>query len=147
VATLGYRAAKPLHGAPPTFGDFKAGPTTRTPAQVLAHLGNLLDWALHMAQGRQVWNEVQPGAWDHDVARFFTSLKALDAYLAAEPVSEAITERLFQGPIADTLTHVGQLSMLRRLAGAPVRGENYAKATIAAGVLGPEYSTPRFEFD
>ena len=54
---------------------------------------------------------------------------------------------MFQGPIADALTHIGQIGMMRRMAGAPVRGENYFKADIAAGRVGAEQSAPRFEFD
>jgi hypothetical protein len=37
--------------------------------------------------------------------------------------------------------------MLRRLAGAPIRGENYAKATITAGTIGISQTAPAHEFD
>ena len=56
-------------------------------------------------------------------------------------------EELFQGPIADALTHVGQLTLLRRLSGSPVRGENYLRAEIAAGRVGPEQVPPKGEFE
>ena len=82
-----------------------------------------------------------------EVARFFRSLEALDAYLASDATLGWSAERLFQGPIADALTHTGQLTMLRRLAGAPVRGENYARAMITAGTVGMAQGAPAAEFD
>jgi hypothetical protein len=147
VATLAYRAAKALRDAPPTFAAFSVAPGTRTPAQIVAHMGDLLDWALVLARGEQSWHDSMPLPWDLEVARFFGALEALDAYLASEHTLGWSAERLFQGPVADALTHTGQLMMLRRLAGAPVRGENYAKAMIAAGTVGLAQVAPAVEFD
>jgi hypothetical protein len=147
VATLAYRGGKTLRGASPTFESFRVSPTSRMPGQVLAHIGDLLDWALSMAQGKQHWHDSEPLAWDAEVARFFAALERFDTYLATDAPLGSPAERLFQGPIADALTHVGQLAMLRRAAGVPVRGENYAKAKIVIGRVGPEQSTERAEFD
>jgi hypothetical protein len=147
LATLAYRAGKALRDAPPEFAAFTIAPGTRTPAQIVAHLGDLFDWALSLARGHQAWRESMPRVWDQDVERFFAALQAFDAYLASnEPLGWA-ADRLFQGPIADALTHTGQLTMLRRLAGAPVKGENYAKAHITVGDVGPTHAAPRAEFD
>jgi hypothetical protein len=147
VATLAYRAGKALRGAPSAFADFTVAPGTRTPAQILAHMGDLLDWALFLARGEQSWHDSMPQPWDQEVARFFAVLGAFDAYLASEEPLGCSSERLFQGPIADALTHTGQLTMLRRLAGTPVRGENYAKAAISAGTVGISQAAPGYEFD
>jgi hypothetical protein len=147
VATLAYRAEKALRGAPPRFGDFVIAPGTRTPAQILAHMGDLFDWALWMAKGKHVWHDSTPLEWDGEVARFFSTVEAFDAHLESSAVLGSTVERLFQGPIADSLTHTGQLTMLRRLAGKPVKGENYAKADIAAGAIGRAQAAPRVEFD
>ena len=146
LATLAYRAGKVLRGAPNDFSGFAAGPSTRTPDRILAHIGDLLDWALSMAQGRQRWNDSQPQAWDEEVARFYTSLQQFDAFLASDAPLAIQSERLFQGPVADALTHVGQLAMLRRLAGAPVHGENFATAAIVTGRVGADQTPPRVEF-
>jgi len=147
IATLAYRAGKALRDAPPEFAAFPVAAGSRTPAQILAHMGDLFDWALSLAQGRHTWQDSTPLRWDHEVARFFAALDAFDAYLASdEPLGWSI-ERLFQGPIADALTHTGQLTMLRRLAGSPVKGENYAKAAISAGAVGVSQAAPRVEFD
>jgi hypothetical protein len=146
VATLAYRAAKVLRDAP-RFGDVRAAPSTRTASQIVAHMADLLEWATRAADGNAEWHTVPPGAWDADIARFFTALKALDDRLASESPLACEAQRLFQGPIADALTHVGQLATLRRLAGSGVRGESYFRADIAAGRVGPEQSPPTFEFD
>ncbi len=147
LATLAYRGGKAVRDAPAAFAAFKAGPTTRTPAEILAHVGDLLDWALAMARGPAAWHDSPPLPWPQEVARFHEGLQALDAQLASEAPLATEPEILFQGPVADALTHVGQLTLLRRLAGAPVRGENYARAEIVAGRLGGEQASPRREFD
>ena len=136
-----------MRGAPAHFAEFHASEKTRTPSQLVAHLGDLLDWALSMAQGKQEWHDSPPVAWDAGVQRFHTALEAFDAYLASDQPLHVPAEKLFQGPIADALTHVGQLTMLRRLAGAPIRGENYFKADIAAGRVGAEQKAAVREFD
>jgi hypothetical protein len=138
IATLAYRSAKALRGAPDSFAEFRIGETTRTPAQILAHIGDLLDWALSLAKGKQAWHDSAALPWADGVNRFFAALADLDAYLASSSPLGGPPEKIFQGPIADALTHVGQISMLRRLAGSPVRGENYLRAAIAVGKVRAE---------
>jgi hypothetical protein len=146
VATLAYRAGKALRNAPPSFATFAVSPGSRTPGQIVTHLTDLFDWALSMAQGAQKWQDSPPQSWDADCERFFRALGAFDDYLASDSPLGTTVERLFQGPVADALTHTGQLTMLRRIAGAPVRGENYAKAEISRGRVGAEQATPKVEF-
>lgn len=147
LATLAYRGGKAVRGAPEGFAEHRPSPSSRTPGQILAHVGDLLDWAIALADGRHDWHDSTPLPWREEIERFHAGLAALDARLAAPEPLGFSAERLFQGPIADALTHVGQISMLRRIAGAPVRGENYFKAEINAGRVGPEQSAPRREFD
>ena len=146
VATVAYRGGKALRGAPESFANFEIGDKPRTPAQILAHLGDLFDWALSTARGEQSWRESKPKPWNEEVARFFAALKKFDDFLASEGELHVPAERLFQGPIADALTHVGQIAMMRRLAGCPIKGENYFKAEILAGRVGMEQAAPRREF-
>lgn len=147
VATLAYRGGKVLRGAPAEFAGFRVGETTRTAAQILAHIGDLLDWALSLAEGKEAWYNSSPVSWEQGTARFFAALEAFDNRLASALPLACPVEQLFQGPIADSLSHIGQLAMLRRLAGCPVRGENYFKAQISAGMVGPQQPKPQFEFD
>lgn len=147
LATLAYRGDKTVANAPPDFGEFRNSETTRTPGEILAHICDLIDWGLCVARGEYVYQETSPSAWTTDVQRFYRALKAFDSYLASDAPLGYPAEKIFQGPIADALTHVGQIGMLRRMAGSPVRGESYFKAEIAIGRVGPDQSTIRAEFD
>lgn len=147
VATVAYRGGKAVASAPEGFNSFRTNESTRTPEQILAHIGDLFDWALSLARGKQAWNNATPQPWAAEVARFFAALKALDDYLASDQELGCPAEKLFQGPIADALTHIGQISLLRRMAGAPVKGENYFVAEIEIGRVGGEQSSRRYEFD
>jgi hypothetical protein len=144
LATLAYRAAKTLRDAPETFADFAGA--GRTPAQILAHLGDLLDWALSMAAGNQQWHDSKPLPWNQEAERFFAALKKFDDYVASAEALQAPVEKLFQGPVADALTHVGQLAMMRRLAGCPIKAENYFAATIEVGRVGADQVPPKRTF-
>jgi hypothetical protein len=146
LATLAYRGGKALRGAPAEFAAFRVAEGSRTPGEILAHLGDLLDWALSMAEGNQRWQDSSPIAWEDGVRRFHASLQAFDEYLASSAPLAVSAESLFQGPVADALTHVGQIAYLRRLAGGAVKGENYARAEILAGRVGTEQATPKREF-
>ena len=142
VATLAYRGGKALRGAPAEFASYG----TRTPGQILAHLCDLFDWALSIADGKEAWHNSQPQAWEADTARFFAGLAAFDRRLASGVPLAVAPERLFQGPVADALTHVGQIAMLRRMAGCAMSGENYFVARIEAGRVGADQAAPVREF-
>ena len=147
VATLAYRGGKVLRGAPAAFAAFQAGDGVRTPGQILAHVGDLFDWALSLARGEPAWKDSAPLSWEGGTSRFFEALGRLDAVLASGAPLGCPPERLFQGPVSDALAHVGQIAILRRLAGAPIRGENYFKADVAAGRVGAEQTAAKVEFE
>ena len=147
LATVAYRGGKAVANAPAAFAAFRAGETARTPAQILAHIGDLFDWAFELAQGQYSWHDSTALPWEQEVARFFAALQKFDEYLASDAPLGAPVEKLFQGPVADALTHIGQIALLRRLAAAPIKGENYFKAEISSGRLGTEQPTTRVEFD
>ncbi len=147
VATLAYRGGKAVRGAPEHFGRFEAGASVRAPLRILAHIGDLLEWGLALAKGAEIWRDSRGESWEAEAARFHECLEAFDRYLASDAELAVSPERLFQGPLADALTHVGQIALLRRLFGAPIRGENYSLADIRQGNTGPEQPAPRKEFD
>ena len=151
LATLAYRAAKVLRGAPADFSSFTPTPGGRSAGQILAHLGDLLDWAASIVEGKQTWHDSPPQSWDADVRRFFAAAARFDALLAGPPeaapgLREGTEEKLFQGPIADALTHVGQLAIMRRAAGTPIKGENYFVADIKVGRVTADQTSPKREF-
>ena len=140
VASLAYRAARAIEGASDEFAIF-AG-CGRQPIQILAHMGDLFDWALSSVQGSERWHNSTPLPWPAEKQRFFAALQAFDNYLASVEPLHAAAEPLFQGPIADALTHVGQLAMLRRLAGDPAWSENYYVAKISIGQVSDDQPDP-----
>ena len=147
LATLAYRGGKVVRGAPADFGGLRMGATSRSPVEILGHICDVLDWGLAMAEGEHRWSETRSDNWLEQVDRFFRALAAFDDYLASDRELGFPITQLLQGPVADSLTHVGQIAMLRRLADSPVKGENYAKADIQAGVVGAEQPPPEHEFD
>lgn len=147
VATLAYRAAKVLRDVPEGFAEFRAGPSSRSAVEIASHLGDLMAWAARLARGEYRWEAGVTLDWTEACDRFFRELAALDAALADPAVTNPPTGILFQGPVADALTHVGQLAMMRGVAGQPVRPESFARATIQTGRVGREQAPPGREFD
>jgi len=146
LATLAYRGGKAVRHAPEGFADFQPGAGVRAPCQILAHIGDLMDWGLSIAQGRRTWHDSKPLPWAQEVERFFAALKQFDDFLASTEPVQASIEKIFQGPVADALTHVGQINILRRLAQAPVKGESYYEAAIQTGRVGADQAAPKREF-
>ena len=146
AATLAYRAAKVLRDVPPDFAHTSFGTSTRQPVRIVAHLADLMAWGVTIARGDNKWKAEGSDDWSVEVARFFDNLATLDRELASEQFAGS-PEQLIQGPLADALTHVGQLAMLRGMAGAPVRPESYARATITPGRVGVDQAPPGREFD
>ena len=136
LASLAYRAARALEGAPDHFAGFAGA--GRMPVQILAHMGDLFDWSLSISLGREEWHNAQPRVWAEEKDRFFSALKAFDDFLASDAPLKAPIERLMQGPVADAFTHVGQLAMLRRLSGSPTTAENFFIADVAVGRVGAD---------
>jgi hypothetical protein len=147
LATLAYRAGKALRDAPEGYPGFRPGKSTRTASEIVGHVGDLLEWAHGLAVGQPAWRAGAPQPWEQQVARFWAALARLDERLASDEPLHSSPEQLFQGPISDAIAHAGQLALLRRLAGAPIRGENYTKARVDAGRVGPDQAPPRLEFD
>jgi hypothetical protein len=147
LATLAYRGGKAVRNAPATFATYRCNESSRTPVEILAHIGDLMDWGLSIAEGRQTWHDSTPLAWDRECERFFAALKRFDDCLASEKPLQVSAEKLFQGPVADALTHTGQIALLRRMAGVPIKGESYFMAEITAGRVGQDQPAPRKEFD
>lgn len=146
LATVAYRGGKAIRNANDKISDFRAPGEVRTPREILAHIGDLMDWALSIATGKREWHDSRPLPWEKEAERFFAALKKLDEYLASSAQLHAAPEKLFQGAIADSLTHIGQINMLRRMAGAPVKAESYYDADIVAGRVGSQQTPPKREF-
>jgi hypothetical protein len=149
LATLAYRAGKAVRGTPEAFGSFRHTPESRSPAEILAHMGDLMEWVLRMIRGAPSWTEAVPLPWEQEIARFYATLGLVDEELASDAPILWEPGRVIQGGIVDALTHTGQLAMLRRLAGYKMKGESYARADIEVGRVGLEQTpaNPKYEFD
>src|ERR1700690_3411418 len=106
LATVAYRGAKAIRNPGPDFSEYRGSETSRTPAKILAHIGDLMDWGLAMAKGRRDWHDSAPLPWEKESERFFTALKRFDDFLVSDKPLAVSAEKLFQGPIADALTHI-----------------------------------------
>jgi hypothetical protein len=146
LATLAYRGGKAIRNASEGFAEFRASEGVRTPRQILAHIGDLMDWAFSIAVGKREWHDSKPLPWEKETERFFAALKKLDDYLASHEPLQASPEKLLQGPVADALTHVGQIAMLRRISGGPLKGESYYEAEITSGRVGADQARPKRGF-
>ncbi len=135
VATIAFRGSVAIREAPENFANFKIAEDIRMPGEILAHIGDLLQGSVYLLKGEMVYLNAEPLSWDEEVKRFFTAVKELDAFLASDVSLAVPVEKLTQGPIADALTHIGQIIILRRAAGAPVRTEPYFTAEIGPGTL------------
>jgi hypothetical protein len=136
VATVAFRTRVALAEAPPTFAEFRVHDESRSPAEILAHIGDLLIGSRHLLQGEFVELVSRPLSWEDEAERFRAAVRMLDEFLAGDDPLVFPVEKFVQGPIGDALTHVGQLVMLRRLAGSPVEPTPYFSADIIPGRFG-----------
>lgn len=146
LAVIAYRGGKVLRDAPEGFGITRVREDTRSAVEILAHINDVLQWGLTAVQGNQEWQEQPQGEWPDLVDRFFDVLMRFDDALSSTDELPCSAERLIAGPLADSLTHIGQLSTLRKLAGSPVLGENYFVADIEVGKVGRDQPAPKREF-
>jgi hypothetical protein len=142
LAALAYRTQKALRGAPPDFSAFRVAPQVRTPHELIRHMDSVLGYARTFFIGGNYRAPVLPD-FAAAVAHFHETLADVAKHLEVGTEFQGITaEVLLQGPFSDAMTHVGQLAMLRRLAGSPVPPENFVFAAISATNLGPDQPLP-----
>src|SRR5882724_10123181 len=142
LAAIAYRTQKALRGAPDSFADFNVGANVRTPHELVWHMTGVLGYARTFFHGG-TWQPKRMASLAEEIARIHHVLEDLGATLENEtPAREISMEQLLQGPLADAMTHAGQLAMLRRLAGSPVPPENFIRAAIDSGNLGAKQAMP-----
>ena len=146
LAALAYRAGNALRSAPDTFAEFSRGRGIAHADSNSGSHGRSVRLGALDRKGKQAWHDSKPLPWEKEVERFFAALRSFDDFLASGSPVEARLGKLFQGPVADALAHVGQLAILRRMAGAPLKGENYYKAEVTVGRVGEDQAKPKREF-
>jgi hypothetical protein len=143
LAALAYRTQKALRDAPADFGSFQASNQARTPMELVRHMTSVLGYARTYFIGGRYWPDPLPSLVE-EIERFHEMVRDLAGHIeAGTPFLQAMSaERLLQGPFSDAMTHVGQLAMLRRLAGDPVAPENFIVAQIQPDRLGADQAEP-----
>lgn len=139
VATLAFRGGIAISDAPENFGKFRAGANARSAGEILAHIGDCIQGSFYLMKGELVYLQSPAQSWTEDVKRFFAVIEEFDLHLASGALLAQPIEKIMQGPIADALTHVGQIVMLRRLAENPIRAESYFTVEIKAGEINEKY--------
>ena len=148
LATIAYRGGKTIRNAPDGFANFRAEGILNTPLLLLAHIGDLIEWAHTWCNGDvESYRISEPLGWEGESQRFYRTLASFDQFLVSAGRLQVDLRAVFQAPIADALTHVGQLALLRRMAGDPVAGEAYRLAEIVTGRVGPDQTRARREFE
>lgn len=133
VATIAFRASRSLHDAPATLANVRLGEGGMTARELLHHMTNVMSFALATVSATERLRH-DPLGWEQEIDRFYSLLSQVDAKLAEGAVMDpGMDLKLVQGPLADALTHIGQLHAMRRMAGFPVDPTNYIKADVAIG--------------
>ena len=142
LAAIAYRTQKALRGAPAGFADYRAGSNVRTPHELLWHMTRVIGYAQTMLRGGE-FKPPAESAFEAEVQRFHATLESLHVDLEDPGLTAAITDAQFlQGPLADVMTHAGQLALLRRLAGSPVAPENFIFADVQTDHVGSDQALP-----
>ena len=142
LAALAYRTQKALRGCPDAFGEFRAGTNVRTPHEIVWHMTGVIGYARTMFHGGGFTPD-RLATFAGEIERLHATLEALREDLGNSALTASISDEQFlQGPLADAMTHAGQLALLRRLAGSPVASENFIFAKIHAGNVTPQQPEP-----
>ena len=141
LASIAYHASKAIRDAPPNYPELDVGMGVRTPRRILNHVTGVLSYA-HSFYEQYDTTYFEDKPWGDEVDHFYETLGRLDASMAESKPREVTERQLLQGPLSDAMAHVGQLLMLRRLAGSPVPSENFIYADIRVGVVGPDQPDP-----
>jgi hypothetical protein len=143
LAAIAYRTQKALRDSRDDFGSFNAGSEARTPTELVRHMTSVLGYARTFFIGGKYRPEPLPDI-EAEVERFHEMLEDLaeNVRSGAKFLGGMTPERLLQGPLADAMTHAGQLAMLRRLAGDAIPPENFILADIDSHRLGKEQPEP-----
>jgi len=141
LASIAYHATKAIKNAPDDYPELYIGKGVRTPSHILHHITGVLSYA-HSFYEHYDTTYFEHKPWEEEVKHFYETLSDLDSSMKERRPREVTEEKLLQGPLSDSMAHVGQLLMLRRMADSPVPSENFIHADIRKGAVGPEQTKP-----
>ena len=132
LATIGYRFNKTVTAVDIAFGDFEAGNDAKKPSEIIHHITQILFFAKKVF-GDDIPSKIELLSYPEEIARFYKILNELDLLVCDVIIRDLPYYKLIQGPLADILSHVGQLALLRRLYGSPIAAEDFMEADIQSG--------------
>lgn len=136
LATIAYRFQKSVSVAGKGFAGFSLGKGSRNTTEIIHHIYHVLWWTRVFVQEERFINEKpEKLSFALEIKRVNSELAVLDKVFSETALGMDFSKRLLQGPLSDVLTHIGQLSMLSRLNGHPIKGEDFSSAEISTGVL------------
>ena len=141
LASIAYHATKAIKDPPENYPELDVGNGARTPRRILHHITGVLTYAHSFyTHYETTWFKEEP--WEQEIENFYSILERLDASITETDPREVSHLQLLQGPFSDSMAHVGQLLMLRRIAGSPVPSENFIYADIRCGAVGRSQPPP-----
>ena len=136
LSSIDYRFQKSVKYADGDFGDFTIGKGSRTPNEIINHMYQVLNGTrIYVLEERRQKEAPEKLNMKLEIDRFNMELKYLDEVLSEKELGMNYSKKLLQGPLADILTHIGQLSMLSRLNNNPIQGEDFSAAQIQTGII------------
>jgi hypothetical protein len=136
LATIYYRGIKYLSVDDITFNAFNPKNGIRTPAEILNHINGLLLY-IQSFFIKHTNTHPEQQSFIKEVKRFKSVIQMLDSTILSNDLTPQMTyEQLLQGPLADIMLHIGELSMQRKYSGNPADDiENYINADIKIGIF------------
>jgi hypothetical protein len=141
LASIAYRVTKAIKNAPKTYPNLYIGKGARTPLKILHHITGVLTYA-HSFFEHYDTTHFDIKSWDAEVYELYNILSKIDKSFQEKNSTKITKEQLLQGPLSDSMAHIGQLLMLRRIADSPVPSENFIFADIRKGEVGPDQPDP-----
>ncbi|MGD8566066.1 MAG: hypothetical protein PVF96_06935 [Candidatus Bathyarchaeota archaeon] len=141
LASIAYRATKAIKDAPEIYPNLYIGKGVKTPLRIVHHITGVLKYAHSFFEHYDTtYSDIK--SWDAEINDFYNILRQLDKSLQKKKPNQVTEEQLLQGPLSDSMAHVGQLLLLRRMADSPVPSENFIFADIKKEKVGPDQPEP-----
>ena len=135
LSTIKYRFEKSIAGSTENFGRFNLGEGSRSPIEIVNHMYHVLySTRIFLEEERFARKQPEELALLQEIERFSLELINIDKALHVFELPSNYAKRLLQGPLSDILTHIGQISMMQRLNGKSISGEDFSAAHIETGL-------------
>lgn len=131
---LGFRFYWATEGLRKTDYEFRPSPDCMSIEELVRHIWGLVNWVTVSTTDTKYKRPVEAGQTREQVLEMVLFLRNKMSNMSEKELSETNIEgrsfwHIINGPIADALTHVGQINSFRRLSGNPVPKANVFSGT------------------